>query len=334
MGIVLASNSPRRQLLLKKITKTFEVFAREIDETHRAEEKPREYVERMAREKGEAIFPERPEDIILSSDTSVVADGEILGKPKDKEDARRMLELYSGKTHQVMTSVAIRFREESEVFTSVCDVEFYEMTAAEIDNYISTDEPYDKAGAYAIQGGAALFIKKIHGDYNTIVGFPIAEIYHRLPRFFELEKEFAEAKRAQLRDKLTKEEFAITQDKETEHAFTGKYDNFYEEGIYVDVTNGVPLFSSTDKYDAGCGWPAFTKPIEGKRVTEKIDKSFGMTRTEVKSGSSHAHLGHVFTDGPQEFGGNRFCINSAALKFIPKNEMEAAGYGEYLDLFK
>nr|WP_212780752.1 peptide-methionine (R)-S-oxide reductase MsrB [Lactobacillus corticis] len=130
---------------------------------------------------------------------------------------------------------------------------------------------------------------------------------------------------------LSKEEYEVTQHAATEHPFTGKYDDFFEEGIYVDVVSGEPLFSSTDKYDSGCGWPAFTKPIT--KLKEKRDTSFGMERVEVRSSEADSHLGHVFTDGPSEKGGLRYCINSASLRFVPKADLEKNGYGQYLALF-
>lgn len=137
-----------------------------------------------------------------------------------------------------------------------------------------------------------------------------------------------------LKQKLTPLQYAVTQEAATEQPFTGKYDHFNQPGIYVDVVSGEPLFSSLDKYDSGCGWPAFTKPIARRVVKEKHDQSFGMERTEVRSQHANSHLGHVFTDGPVERGGLRYCINSAALRFIPVNELAAAGYGQYLALFE
>lgn len=134
------------------------------------------------------------------------------------------------------------------------------------------------------------------------------------------------------KDKLTPLQRAVTQETQTETPFSGQYDDFYEPGIYVDVVSGEPLFSSLDKYDAGCGWPSFTKPIT--KLKELRDTSFGMERTEVKSKQANSHLGHVFTDGPQAQGGLRYCINSAALKFIPFSELKAAGYSDYLELFQ
>jgi peptide-methionine (R)-S-oxide reductase len=131
--------------------------------------------------------------------------------------------------------------------------------------------------------------------------------------------------------KLSPEQFRVTQEKGTERPFTGEYDSNKEPGIYVDVVSGEPLFASTDKYDSKSGWPSFTKPIEPAFVSEVQDSSHGMTRTEVRSTNGDSHLGHLFPDGPREKGGLRYCINSASLRFIPKAEMEAAGYGAYLD---
>ncbi|GAY72973.1 peptide-methionine (R)-S-oxide reductase MsrB [Lentilactobacillus kosonis] len=139
--------------------------------------------------------------------------------------------------------------------------------------------------------------------------------------------------KSDLRDKLTDEQYRVTQEAATEAPFTGAYDDFYKDGIYVDVVSGEPLFSSTDKYDAGCGWPSFTKPIDKEMINNNIDTSHGMIREEVRSKQANSHLGHVFPDGPKDQGGNRFCINSAALKFVPVSELKDAGYEQYLQLF-
>ena len=125
----------------------------------------------------------------------------------------------------------------------------------------------------------------------------------------------------------------VTQKEVTEPAFKNEYWDNKEEGIYVDVVSGEPLFLSSDKYDSGTGWPSFTKPIEGVKLIENTDFKIGYARTEVKSPKAKSHLGHVFNDGPKDRGGLRYCMNSAALKFIPKEKMEAEGYGEFLNNF-
>ena len=135
-----------------------------------------------------------------------------------------------------------------------------------------------------------------------------------------------------IRDKLTAEQYRVTQESGTERAFTGEFWDKFEKGIYVDVVTGEPLFSSTDKYESG--WPAFTKPIEGPAVVEKEDLSHGMRRTEVRSRAGDSHLGHVFTGDPESPNGVRYCINSAALRFVPYEKMETEGYGYLLYLFE
>ena len=125
----------------------------------------------------------------------------------------------------------------------------------------------------------------------------------------------------------------VTQKNGTEPAFNNAYWDNHAEGIYVDIQSGEVLFSSLDKFDSGTGWPSFTKPVDSKNVSEKTDATFGMSRTEVRSVKGDSHLGHLFDDGPKDKGGLRYCINSAALKFIPKDKMIEEGYGEYLELF-
>ena len=130
---------------------------------------------------------------------------------------------------------------------------------------------------------------------------------------------------------LTPEQFRVTQLSATERPGTGAYLNNHEPGIYVDVVSGEPLFASSDKFESGCGWPSFTKPIGPAHVAETRDMSHGMARVEVRSALSDSHLGHVFEDGPQDRGGLRYCINSASLRFVHRDEMAAAGYGDYVD---
>lgn len=131
--------------------------------------------------------------------------------------------------------------------------------------------------------------------------------------------------------RLTPEQRRITQESGTERPFTGEYNDNKEPGIYVDIVSGEPLFASSDKFDSGCGWPSFTKPIEPEYVNELSDSSHGMLRTEVRSTYGDSHLGHVFPDGPRDRGGLRYCINSASLRFIHRDDMEAEGYGAYLN---
>lgn len=137
----------------------------------------------------------------------------------------------------------------------------------------------------------------------------------------------------QLRKQLTPIQYKVTQENDTERPYTNEYADTFDKGIYVDVVTGEPLFSSQDKFESGCGWPSFTKPIIPEVVTEKTDTSFNMTRTEVRSRAGNTHLGHVFNDGPAKSGGLRYCINSASIRFIPYKDMEAKGYGFLMQIF-
>ena len=145
--------------------------------------------------------------------------------------------------------------------------------------------------------------------------------------------DFQKPSDSELRERLTPVQYQVTQHEGTERAFTGEYWDHDEDGIYVDVVSGEPLFSSRDKYDAGCGWPSFTRPIGAATLTERTDYKIGYARTEVRSPQADSHLGHVFPDGPRDQGGLRYCINSAALRFVPLSELEAQGYGAYRSLF-
>jgi septum formation protein len=181
--LVLASKSPRRAEILRAVGWPFEIIAANIDETRAAAEDAVSYVKRLALTKAETVARQLQSGLVLGADTVVLVAGETLGQPRDAEDARRMLKLLSGEWHEVLTGVAlmrIGIREGDKRFLvdhEVTRVRFAEMSAAEIDSYVATEEPLDKAGAYAIQGQAALFIEEIQGDYFNIVGLPIRLVY-------------------------------------------------------------------------------------------------------------------------------------------------------------
>lgn len=134
--------------------------------------------------------------------------------------------------------------------------------------------------------------------------------------------------------KLTPEQYRVTQNDGTERSFANPYWDHKEAGLYVDVVSGEPLFLSSDKFDSGCGWPSFTRPVPADPIVERRDASLGMIRTEVRSKGADSHLGHVFPDGPEAEGGLRYCINSASLRFVPVKDLEAEGYGDYVQLFE
>lgn len=144
--------------------------------------------------------------------------------------------------------------------------------------------------------------------------------------------EYEKPSEQELRERLTWTQFEVTQHGMTEAPYTNAYDLFFSPGIYVDVVSGEPLFSSRDKFASGCGWPSFSAPIAGDAVEERLDTSHGMVRTEVRSTQADSHLGHVFEDGPVELGGLRYCINSAALRFVPLSRMAEEGYGDLIPL--
>lgn len=149
-----------------------------------------------------------------------------------------------------------------------------------------------------------------------------------------MDKKYTKPSKEELRKNLSELSYLVTQESYTERPHTHEYDKLFEEGIYVDIVSGEPLFSSKDKFDAGCGWPSFSKPLEKEQIVEKKDFSHFMLRIEVRSKDADSHLGHVFNDGPKDMGGLRYCINGASLRFIPKAELEKEGYGEYLSLFE
>lgn len=178
-----------------------------------------------------------------------------------------------------------------------------------------------------------------HQDYATLNPNQPYIAIHDAPKIKALEKTFPNLytdrtkKMLGKMPELTDIQKYVTQENGTEPAFRNEYWNNHEDGIYVDIVSGEPLFSSTDKFDSGSGWPSFTKPIAKAQLKENTDTSHGMKRVEVRSEKADSHLGHVFEDGPRDKGGLRYCINSAALKFVPKADLEKEGYGEYLSLF-
>ena len=181
--LILASSSPRRQQLLSELGLTFTIRKPEIDEKSVSLPTPKETVERLAQLKAQNIPLESTDEIVLAADTIVVCDGKIFEKPNDKAEALEMMRSYSGKKHDVITAVAIRSIEKEVVFSVTTTVEFWPLTEDEIKGYINTDEPYDKAGAYGIQGLARIFIKQIEGDYFNVVGLPISYVIRELRNF-------------------------------------------------------------------------------------------------------------------------------------------------------
>ena len=205
-----------------------------------------------------------------------------------------------------------------------------------------------------------LYSEPIAVEVKQLQNFYPAEEYHQRyleknptgychinPRLFEIARNARMTQQAEvdasaysrpsdsdLRTSLTPEQYAVTQENATEPPFRNEYFDNHRKGIYVDVTTGEPLFLSTDKFDSGCGWPSFSRPINDSVIVEKSDTSHGMIRTEVRSRAGDAHLGHVFPDGPKDRGGLRYCINSASLRFIPLAEMESEGYGQYIPFVK
>ena len=175
MKLILASQSPRRRELLGLFHIPFEIRVADIDESMDPEKAPAEEVSRVSRAKAEAT-PRQPEDVVIAADTIVVCDGRILGKPADTEEAREMLRLLSGRDHQVMTGMTVVYGDAAAVVTEVTDLHFRELTDKEIDAYVASGEPMDKAGAYGIQGGAALFCSRLEGDYYNVVGLPVCRL--------------------------------------------------------------------------------------------------------------------------------------------------------------
>lgn len=212
-----------------------------------------------------------------------------------------------------------------------------------------------RSGVYYVDDEDLPMIKKVLAHASKNYKDPIVTEVKKLQNFYEAEEyhqkylqknpggychidlskvnRYYKPSKEELKKKLTEVQYRVTQESATERPFSSEYDKKNDEGIYVDIATGEPLFSSKDKYDAGCGWPSFTKPIKERMVKERPDFNLGAKRTEVRSSFADSHLGHVFDDGPKEKGGRRYCINGAALKFVPLKNMQKAGYEEYLKLF-
>ena len=216
----------------------------------------------------------------------------------------------------------------SRVGTSLWIDQVFEQVSQKYDKPLAVEKEaltnFVKAEAYHQD-----YLKKHPGGYCHIdvnqASYPVIEA-----------SSYSKPSEQEIRKKLSPEEYAVTQKNDTERAFSNRYWKQFENGLYVDVVTGEPLFSSKDKYDSGCGWPSFSRPISPDVATYQEDKSFNMIRTEVRSRIGNSHLGHVFTDGPKEKWGLRYCINSLSInslsiKFIPKAEMEEKGYGYLLD---
>lgn len=178
------------------------------------------------------------------------------------------------------------------------------------------------------------YLKKNPSGYCHITFETLSDIVTETPKSEDDSMKYKKPRPDEIKKMLTVQQFDVTQKAGTERAFTGQYWDTKEAGIYVDIVTGEPLFTSADKYDSACGWPSFTKPLVSDALIEKSDTSLRMARTEVKSRIGDSHLGHVFNDGPKDAGGLRYCINSASLKFIPFEQMDEAGYGEYKQYVK
>lgn len=184
--IILASASPRRKELLKNIIKDFTIIPSEIDETTPNNIKPKEVAEYLATKKALDIFKTHPNDIVIGADTTIVFNDKVYGKPKNKLEAKQMLQEFSNNTHYVVTGVSVVSNKHTISFSSINEVKFYKLQESEIEEYLNEDEYKDKAGSYAIQGKAVVFIKEIKGDYNSIVGLPLSQLYRILKTFFNI----------------------------------------------------------------------------------------------------------------------------------------------------
>ncbi len=181
--VILASKSPRRKELMELLHIPFDIIVSDIEEQINEDNDLVKEIEKLSFQKASAVFKDHQDALVIGSDTIVKIGNDILGKPKSHEEARKMLKELSGNTHEVVTAVTILYKDQTETFSSIAKVNFYPLSEEEIETYIASNEPMDKAGAYAIQGDAAKFISSIEGDYYTIVGLPIGELYHRLKKY-------------------------------------------------------------------------------------------------------------------------------------------------------